>query len=241
MAAGMEQSMQKTVVITGAAGHLGRAVAQAFGAAGYRRILVDLDEHALRDAYGGAGAAGTTFVGADLTDANACAALRAAVEASDGVEVLCNIAGAFHYGAPVHETSAECWRRLVDLNALTLIHAAGAVVPSMQRARSGVVINVGAAGHLSGKAHMGVYAAAKSAVARLTESMAEELRADNVRVFCAMPDIIDTPANRRDMPEADTSAWTPPEAIARLMVLLADPAAALLSGASLPLRGRPAI
>jgi NAD(P)-dependent dehydrogenase (short-subunit alcohol dehydrogenase family) len=232
--------MKKTVVITGAAGHLGRAATRAFGEAGYRRILVDLDELALRSAYPEAGE-DIVFVGADLVDENASEMLRAAVDGVQGAQVLCNIAGAFHYGAPVHETTTDVWHRLLDLNALTLMHAAGAVVPSMQRARSGVVINIGAAGHLGGKAHMAVYAAAKSAVARLTESMADELRGDGISVFCAMPDVIDTPANRRDMPDADTSAWTPPDAIARLMVLLADPAAALLSGASLPLRGKPVV
>ena len=232
--------MQKTVVITGAAGNLGRAVAQAFGAAGYRRILVDLDEHVLRSAFPEAHK-DNVFVGVNLTDSHAGETLRAAVDQAGGADVLCNIAGAFHYGAAVHETAPDVWHRLLDLNAFSLIQATGAVVPSMQRAHTGVVINVGAAGHLSGKAHMGVYAAAKSAVARLSESMADELRADGIRVFCAMPDVIDTPSNRRDMPDADTSAWTPPEAIARLMVLLAEPAAALLSGALLPLRGKPAV
>lgn len=230
--------MQKTAVISGAAGHLGRAVAHAFARAGYRRILVDVNEQALRAAFPGA-VDDTALVTGDLTDADTgCAPLRQALERAEGADVLCNLAGGFLYGALVHQTVAQDWRRLLDLNALTTINAAQAVVPVMQRAGRGVIINMGAAGHLSGKAHMGVYGAAKSAVARLTESMAEELRADGISAFCVMPDIIDTPANRHDMPDADTSAWTPPDAIAKLMVLLADPAASLLSGALLPLRGR---
>jgi NAD(P)-dependent dehydrogenase (short-subunit alcohol dehydrogenase family) len=76
---------------------------------------------------------------------------------------------------------------------------------------------------------------------RLTESMAAELRQEGIGVFCVMPEIIDTPANRSDMPAADTSSWTPASAIAEVMVLLSQDAAFIMSGGLFSVKGKPRI
>jgi NAD(P)-dependent dehydrogenase (short-subunit alcohol dehydrogenase family) len=88
---------------------------------------------------------------------------------------------------------------------------------------------------------MSAYAAAKGAVMRLTESMAAELRKEGIGVFCVMPEIMDTPANRADMPTADTSSWTPPSAIAEVMVLLSQDVAFIMSGGLFSVSGKPRV
>ena len=103
---------------------------------------------------------------------------------------------------------------------------------------SGRIINVGANAAGKAAAGMGPYAASKSAVARLTESLAEELKDRRITVNAVLPSIIDTPQNRADMPDADFSRWVPPEAIAEVILFLASDAAWAVTGASIPVVGR---
>src|SRR5581483_10726307 len=111
-------------------------------------------------------------------------------------DILCNVAGGFDMGPPVHQTPDELWERMLDINVRTVLNSVRAVVPGMIAARYGKIVNVGAAAALSGKPNMGAYTAAKSAVIRLTESMSAELRDKGINVNCVLPSIIDTPENR---------------------------------------------
>src|SRR5205814_4998881 len=86
----------------------------------------------------------------------------------------------------------------------------------------GKIVNVGAVAGLAGKANMGAYSAAKSAVIRLTESMSAELRDKGINVNCVLPTVIDTPQNRADMPGADPRRWVAPEALSDVILFLAD-------------------
>jgi NAD(P)-dependent dehydrogenase (short-subunit alcohol dehydrogenase family) len=103
--------------------------------------------------------------------------------------------------------------------------------------KSGRIVNVGAFAALSGKAQMGAYLASKSAVIRLTESMAAELRDAGINVNCVLPSIIDTPENRQAMPKANPAKWVAPEALADVILFLASPAARAIHGAALPVVG----
>jgi NAD(P)-dependent dehydrogenase (short-subunit alcohol dehydrogenase family) len=140
-------------------------------------------------------------------------------------------------GQPVHETSDETWNFLFDINARTLLHAVRAVVPGMIESGGGKIINVGAYAAQKGVAQMGAYVAAKSAVIRLTEAMAAELREKNINVNCVLPTVIDTPENRAAMPNADPSRWVAPADLARTIVFLASDDARAIHGAALPVTG----
>lgn len=228
----------QTVLVTGAAGHLGRAVAAAFAERGANVVLVDRDEAALVRAYGEEPAPKRLFAPADLLDpAAAEVAIAAAAERYGRVDVLCNIAGGFRMGEPVHETSAATWDFLLGINVRTLANAAHAAVPRMLAGGGGKIVNVGAYSAQRGVAQMGAYCAAKSAVIRLTEAMAAELREQGVNVNCVLPTIIDTPDNRSSMPDADFSRWVAPEALAEVMLFLASPGARAVHGAALPVTG----
>ncbi|HRH87018.1 MAG TPA: SDR family NAD(P)-dependent oxidoreductase [Rubrivivax sp.] len=227
----------RTVLITGAAGHLGRAVAAAFDADGAQLVLVDREAAPLEAAFGGNGER-RLLAPCDLLDAAAVQqVVDAALQRFGRIDVLCNIAGGFGMGEAVHETSDATWERLLDLNARTLLHAARAVVPAMLARRSGKIVNVGAASAHKGLARMGAYTASKSVVVRLTEAMAAELRDQGINVNCVLPTIIDTPDNRRAMPDADPSRWVAPADLAAVMRFLASDAARAVHGAALPVAG----
>ena len=126
---------------------------------------------------------------------------------------------------------------LFDLNVRTVLHAARAVVPRMLAAGHGRIVNVGAFAAQKGAADMGAYVAAKSAVIRLTESMAAELRDKGINVNCVLPTIIDTPENRKAMPEADPARWVAPDDLASVIAFLASDAARAIHGAAVPVTG----
>ena len=228
----------QVVMITGAAGNLGRAAAEAFARHGSKLVLLDVSFDALKAAYPDAGQDRLLLAADLLREDSVKKAADAARDRFQRIDVLCNIAGGFHYGSPVHLMAATELQRMFELNTLTMFNAVRFVVPAMVEQRSGIVINIGAAGHIQGHAHMAAYAVGKGAVMRLTESMAEELSGSGVNVYCLMPTIIDTPQNRQDMPTADFSTWTPSADIGDLMVLLTSGAAALMSGCLIPLKGR---
>jgi NAD(P)-dependent dehydrogenase (short-subunit alcohol dehydrogenase family) len=218
----------QVVVVTGAAGALGSACADHFAAAGARLALLDVIEipgkHFSRQV--------------DLTDAHACKAAAEDIEAQVGpIAVLCNIAGGFAMGEAVHETSGETWDFLMGLNAHSVLNMARAVVPRMLARKHGRIVNIGAGAGQLAVAQMGAYSASKSVVIRLTEAMAAELKAEGINVNCILPSVIDTPANRKAMPNADFGKWVTPAAMAQVVAFLASEAAAPIHGAALPVSG----
>lgn len=226
-----------TVCITGAAGHLGAAVAAWFAREGARLVLLDREAEGLRERYSPLPDA--VMLPVDLLDREATAAAVAqAVAHVRHIDVLCHLAGGFHMGEPVHETPASAWDFMMDLNARSFIHIAAAVVPRMRAQGRGRIVAVGAAGGLKGGAAVGAYAASKSALMRLVESMSAELRDDGINVNAVLPSIIDTPPNRASMPDADVSRWVAPEALAEVIGFLASDAARAVHGALLPVLGR---
>jgi NAD(P)-dependent dehydrogenase (short-subunit alcohol dehydrogenase family) len=226
-----------TVVVTGANGNLGRAVADAFAAKGARLVLIARQRESLDKLFGPVDAR-RLHVAADLLDQAAVeGAVREALARFGRIDVLCNVAGGFRMGDPVHETADADWNFLFDINARTLLHAVRAVVPAMLAGGGGKIVSVAAAAGQKGAAQMGAYVASKSAVIRLTETMAAELREKNINVNCVLPTIIDTPENRAAMPKADPSRWVAPGDLASVIVFLASPEARAIHGAAIPVSG----
>lgn len=162
----------QVVMVTGASGNLGQAVAARFRQAGATLVLLDLDLQRLEERYGPQSDR-QRFAAADLLDrAELAAAVKDAADRHGRIDVLCNIAGGFRMGHPVHETPEQDWNFLFDLNARSVLHAVHAVVPHMIGAGSGKIVNVGANAALKGAAQMGAYCASKDVVIRITEAMA---------------------------------------------------------------------
>lgn len=224
------------VLITGAAGHLGRAVARTFAERGARRVLLDVSAQALQAAF--TPDADTLLLPADLLDAaQVKEAVRQAVEHFGRIDTLAALAGGFQMGEPVHALSDDSWHTMQDMNVRTLLNTVRAVVPQMLAQRSGRIVTVGAMSAQKGQAHMGAYCASKSAVMRLTESLSAELREQGINVNCVLPSILDTPANRQAMPEADFSRWVALPDLARVIAFLTSDEARAIHGACLPVSG----
>jgi len=230
----------RVVIVTGAAGNLGSAVARAFRAAGAKQVLVDRDPDLLPRLFPDLTGLAGYYLAApvDLTDE---AAVKAMVDETlnrfGRIDVLVNVAGGYRGGTPVHETPLATWDFLLNLNARTVYIASSAVIPAMLRQGSGKIVNVAARAALQGAAKLGAYSASKSAVMRLTEAMAAELKNSGINVNCVLPGTIDTPENRADMPKADTSRWVQPEALADVILFLASDAARAVHGAAIPVYG----
>jgi NAD(P)-dependent dehydrogenase (short-subunit alcohol dehydrogenase family) len=231
----------RVAVVTGAAGNLGSAVARKLREAGAQLVLVDHQPDRLPRLYPDLADAPDHFLatGVDLTNAGAVEGMVSEALACLGrIDLLVNAAGGWRGGTPLHETPLETWDLLMDLNARSVFLTCRAVVPAMLERGYGKIVNVAARSGLSGDARNGVYAASKSAVIRLTESLAAELRHKGLNVNCVLPGTIDTPQNREAMPKADPSRWVPPEAIADVILFLASDAAWPVNGAAVPVYGR---
>jgi NAD(P)-dependent dehydrogenase (short-subunit alcohol dehydrogenase family) len=217
----------KVVVVTGGFGTLGRAVAEAARAAGAQVARIDL---APAPADGGDGDLG----GVDITDPDAAAqAVRTIADRFGGVDVLINVAGGFTW-TPLQDGGAAAFARMFQMNLQTTATMTAAALPELLKRPGARIVNIGAAASLKATAGMGAYAASKAGVARLAEALAEELRGKDITVNAVLPLIIDTPANRADMPDADPNDWVKPASLAEVILFLASPAARVISGALIP-------
>jgi NAD(P)-dependent dehydrogenase (short-subunit alcohol dehydrogenase family) len=219
----------KTVVITGGAGALGSAAGQLAAARGAQVVLIDVA--ALEEG------PGVRLGNVDLTDLGAATRAMDEAKAKTGrLDVLLNIAGGFRWQT-LEGGDIDAWDALFDMNVKTAVTASKAALPHLLASGDGRIVNVGAAGALKAGAGMGAYAASKAGVMRLTESLAEELKGRGVTVNAVLPSILDTPANRAAMPDADVSQWVGPDDLAAVMLFLASREAAAITGALIPVTG----
>lgn len=221
----------RVAAITGAHGVLGRAVVEAAMAEGLKVALID---HA-RGASTPDGA--LDLSGIDLSDAaQARSAMETAAATFGRLDILLNIAGGFVWQKV--DDAEPAWDRMFAINVKTALNAARAALPWLTQSPGGRIVNVGSAAALKSGVGMAAYTASKSSVHRLTESLAEELKDTPVTVNAVLPSIIDTPANRKDMPDADPSRWVAPADLAAVILFLASPASRAMTGALVPVTGR---
>jgi NAD(P)-dependent dehydrogenase (short-subunit alcohol dehydrogenase family) len=221
---------RKACIVTGGFGALGRAVAQRLRSAGAKVAAIDRAPKLQWDAIG--------FGGVELADPEAARiAIDSSVTLLGGLYALVNIAGAFRW-----ETLADgdpaTWDLMYTINLKTAVCASKAALPHLMANGSGRIVNIGAGAAAKAGAGLGAYAASKAGVAKLTEALAEEAKANGITVNAVLPSVIDTPANRADMPKADFTKWVTPEAIAELIAFLLSDEADAITGALIPISGR---
>jgi NAD(P)-dependent dehydrogenase (short-subunit alcohol dehydrogenase family) len=223
----------KRIAVTGALGALGSVVVRAAAAAGASVAAIARTSAANAPAQ----PSGVVLFGdTDISDPSAAdATLLAIAQRLGGLDALVNIAGGFRWGK-VASSGADIWDQMHKTNLLTAVNATRAALPLINA--NGRIVYIGAAGAAKAGTGMGPYAASKAGVAKLTEALAEEVKDRGITVNAVLPSIIDTSANRADMPKADFSHWVRPEQIADLIVFLLSDRASAITGALIPIVGR---
>jgi NAD(P)-dependent dehydrogenase (short-subunit alcohol dehydrogenase family) len=231
-AADSANRVEPVIVVTGASGALGRTVIAAANLRG--AIVVGID-------HGGAGDADSApalaLDGVDLAQSDqAIAAMKSVHDRFGRLDVLVNGAGGFKMGA-VEDGPTGLWAELFARNLLTAANSCRAALPYLTRSPAGRIVNVGALAALSAAEGMGPYTASKSAVHRLTEALAAEIKGRGT-INAVLPATLDTPANRAAMPQADFSRWASLSEAAAVILFLASDAASGVTGALIPIKGR---
>jgi NAD(P)-dependent dehydrogenase (short-subunit alcohol dehydrogenase family) len=226
-----------TVLVSGGTGALGRAVLRELLDSGAQVVstwIAEREVEAVREELGEPD--GLELVQADLSgDDGAAAAVEAASAGS--LAGLVNLAGGFASGGRLHEVPQDEFERQLELNLITAMRLIRAALPKLIEG-GGSVVCVGTKAALEPFAGASGYVVSKAALLALVRTLAIEYRDDGVRVNAILPSVIDTPANRAAMPDADHASWVPPAEIARVIRFLLSADSAPVSGAQVPVYGR---
>lgn len=237
----MSSLQDRVVIITGAVGNLGSAVARCVRGQGGRMVLVDRSGERLQKIHGDLKGNDQHWLasGIDMTDPKAVSAMAAeAFKRFGRIDGLVNTVGGFRGGKPLHEAELSEWDFLYDINVCTVLNACRAVIPYMQKAHGGRIVNIASRNAFQGSPNYAAYSATKAMVLRMSESMAGELKAHGITVNCIVPGTIDTPQNREAMSKADFSTWVPPEDLAKVIAFLLSDDARSVNGTAVPVYGR---
>jgi NAD(P)-dependent dehydrogenase (short-subunit alcohol dehydrogenase family) len=221
----------RTVVITGGTGALGSAVVTRLLNAGATCNVTWVEPREL-----------THFAHKDKVQLHQvnCADERAVGDFYAklwGVWASVHIVGGFAM-SPVDKTSADDMRKMLDLNTMTCFLCCREAVKQMRASgRGGRILNVAARPALVPTGGMIAYSTSKAAVASITQCLAEEVKTDRILVNAIVPSIMDTPANRKAIPNADFAKWPKVEEVAETVAFLVNPRNALTSGALVPVYG----
>jgi NAD(P)-dependent dehydrogenase (short-subunit alcohol dehydrogenase family) len=218
-----------SVLITGASGGLGTAVSEAFEDAGAKVIGV---------ARSWPEPVPFLTLSVDLTTAEGCDAMVEQALAHGPIEALVHILGGFGGGQPISETSDKTWDGMMILNLRASFCAMRAVLKPMTAAKYGRIVAVGSRAAVEPTPNYAAYSVSKAALVALVKNVAAEGRDLGITANAVLPSTIDTPANRRAMPNSDFSRWVKPESIAKTLVWLASDGAGDMSGAVIPIYGR---
>jgi NAD(P)-dependent dehydrogenase (short-subunit alcohol dehydrogenase family) len=215
----------KVVLITGGNGALGHTVVQAFVQTGAR--VVSADRRPFQDE-------GKGHVEVDVTDEQDVRRLVEEVIQKEGrIDVLVNLVGGYSSGRVI-ETDFAMWQRMLMLNLTSAFLLSKALLPSMLERRAGRILHVAARAAVEPFPGAAAYVVSKSGLAALIRALALELKESGVTVNGILPRTIDTPENRRNMPEFDPTEWARPESIAQVLMFLASDESDQISGALVP-------
>ncbi len=228
----------RVAIITGGTGALGRAVVSAFIEEGAMTVCTYIVDEELKGLSSMSKNPNLLLIKSNLTKEKQVAKL---VQKTQGrfrkIDVLVNIVGGFVY-SKIQDTDEKTWDRMMNMNLKSTFLCSKAVLPQMIKQNYGRIINISSRAALKGLAGVGAYSASKAGVLNLTETIADEVKDHDINVNAILPSTIDTPANRKDMPNSDFSKWVKPEEIARVMVFLASDDSKPISGAAIPVYGK---
>jgi NAD(P)-dependent dehydrogenase (short-subunit alcohol dehydrogenase family) len=222
-----------TVLVSGGTGGLGAAVTRALLDDGWRvvvpwiaeRELARVDDHER-----------LTLVRADLFDPDDVAS--AVAEAGPSLRAVVNLVGGFAEHGRIHETPIETFEEQLRLNLRAAYLTSAAALPVLLEAKDGAIVCVSSRAALQPFSGAAGYAISKAAVLAFVDVLDTEYRADGIRANAILPSVIDTPANREAMPDADFSRWVRPAEIGNVIAFLCSDRASALTGAHVPVYGQ---
>jgi NAD(P)-dependent dehydrogenase (short-subunit alcohol dehydrogenase family) len=231
----------RVVVVTGGTGYLGSSVCKSFAETGATVVavyLLDREIPYFEKTLAGLGK-NVILLKADITQPGEMdRVVKEILGRLKKIDILVNTVGGY-MASSVEVTAAADFDRAIALNLKSAFLACKAVAPSMRQAKRGAIVSVSSEAALQGDAESFLYSASKAGVIRLTESLARELKAANVRVNCVLPRIMDTPSNREAMPKANFSKWVKTDQVAAVIRWLGSDEAAPITGAAIPVYGGP--
>ena len=227
---------EKVVMVSGASGNLGGAVARAFHQAGAKLVVPDRASGRMQSLFPQLSAQEHLLL--ENTDVTIPEDMQwlvgRALERFGRIDVLVNTIGGFRAGKPLHETSIKDWDFMMDLNARSIFNICQAVLPAMLEQQSGKIVNIGARPALAAGPNNAAYSASKSAVVRLTESMAEAYKHQGINVNAVLPSALVTETDLAQDPKAGVT----PEQVALVIQFLCSQEANIIHGAAIPAYGR---
>ncbi len=230
----------KNVLIAGGTGGLGRAVSLAFLQNAANVIVTYRHQEEFASLESAAEEkAGTLFgFSVDVTDLAATQSLvEQIVSRFSSLDALVNCVGGYAGGVKAWQQDDDTWNRMLSLNLRAGSVLTRAAVPAMLRRGAGTIVQVNAKAALDHGAGAAAYAASKAALLAMTGSLAADLKGTGVRVNSIVPSIIDTPANRDAMPQADFASWPKPQDIASVILFLSSDVSRVIHGAAIPVYG----
>ena len=234
---------EKVAVVTGATGALGRVVVKMLLSQGARVVSTYRTEESKKELaeYVGKDSALLTCLQADVTDESSVQALFQNVTAQYGrVDILLNIAGAFRAGSDLASMKESDWDFMMDVNLRSAFLCSRATLQLMVKQNYGRIVSISSRAAVEKRFRIksGAYAISKMGIIVLTETIAEEFKKYDINANCVIPSTIDTPYNRRSMPDADFSKWVKPDEVAKAVLFLVSDDSKAVSGASIPVYGK---
>jgi NAD(P)-dependent dehydrogenase (short-subunit alcohol dehydrogenase family) len=227
---------EKVVMVSGASGNLGGAVVQAFQQAGASLIVPDRASGRMQSLFPQLSAQEHLLL--ENTDVIVPEDMQwlvsKALERFGHIDILVNTIGGFRSGKMLHETSIKDWDFMMDLNARSIFNVCQAVLPAMLEQQSGKIVNIGARPALAAGPTNAAYSASKSAVLRLTESMAAAYKHQGINVNAVLPAALVTEADLARDPKAGVT----PQQVAQVILFLCSPEASIIHGAAIPAFGQ---
>jgi NAD(P)-dependent dehydrogenase (short-subunit alcohol dehydrogenase family) len=234
-------SKDRVAIITGATGGLGGAVTQALLKAQTKVAVTYTKESALDSLKAQVGAANENWLAVKtnvLQESSVQSMVEQVIDKFGRIDILINLVGGFLGGISIADSTEAQWDNMMNLNLKSVFLCCKNILPIMIRQNSGRIVNVGSKGGIKGTAGMSAYSVSKAGVINFTQALADEGREHNVTANVVIPSIIDTPANRKAMPNADHSKWVTPQALADVILFLCSEGAKDLSGAVIPVYGK---